>query len=340
MATRTSPSTHALSVALIEPATLLGKDVRAVLKERSFPTLALHLFQSHAAEGFLTADDEEAAFVAPLSPDALEACHLAFFCGRASDTERFLKARGDDGCLVIDLSGVRAGGPFVVPAGNGETPLPDGNLFLTYDPVSAVLAETVRVVDALSPVEAVTAAIDRTASELGPKALDELFQQSIALAAFRPIPKDVFHTQAAFNVFYPEDTEVFDARVAEDFARILACEIPGREIPLSVLSARAGIFHGHHLRLDVQLRKQAPPAAAIREAFRKHPEAFEEADPENFSGSVESVGRDETLLLHVSSSGRSVRLGLAADPLRRTGAIMAVRIAEQVVRDRGLLADA
>jgi hypothetical protein len=58
------------------------------------------------------------------------------------------------------------------------------------------------------------------------------------------------------------------------------------------------------------------------------------------AGPVESAGRDETLVLFVASSGNSVRLGLAADHLRRTGAVMAVRLAEQAVAERGLLPDA
>ena len=108
---------------------------------------------------------------------------------------------------------------------------------------------------------------------------------------------------------------------------------------MSLLSVRSGVFHGHLLRLELRTGRAAPPAESVREAFRKSA-AFEEADPESLCGPVEAAGRDETLLLHVASSGNTVLLGLAADHLRRTGAVMGVRLAEQAVKERGLLADA
>jgi hypothetical protein len=321
-----------LPVALVAPGSLLGRDVRAVLKERAFPLSALHLFHTlGTSDGILTEDDDEAAFMAPLTPDALETSRLAFFCGAPADSQRFLERRGDDDCLIIDVSGLRRGGPFAAP---GTTPLPEGNIFLTYDAVASVLAEAVAAVGRLARVTEVTAAVDRPASELGKRALDELFQQAISLAAFRPLPKEVFETQSAFNVFTPADTDDFDARVTADFTSLV-----GRPLPITLLSARAGIFHGHLLRMELRIEGAAPPVEELRRVFRSSASGFEETDPENLSGPVESAGRDETLVLRVASSDRSVRLHLASDHLRRGGAVMAVRLAEQAVRERGLLRD-
>ena len=321
-----------LSVGLVEPTTLLGKDVKAVLKERAFPAAKIHLFhQTPQPGGILTADDDEVAFVAPLTPDALETCRIAFLCGSAADTERFLATRTDS-CLVIDLSGARHEGALAVPSEEGSPrPLPGGNVLAAPHPVAYVLAEAIAVVDALSPVAEGTAAIDRPASELGKAALDELFEQAVALAAFRPVPKEQLGTQGAFNAWVPADTEVFERRVASDVAALL-----GRPFPLGILSARAGVFHGHLLRLELRLGTEAPASAALLSAFRARSDAFDVVDPENLSGPVESAARDETLVLRVESSGRRVRLTLAADHLRHGGAILAVRPAEQALKERGL----
>ena len=315
------------SVALVEPTTLLGRDVRAVLKERAFPVGRLHLYhQTGATGGILTGDDDEAAFVAALTPDALETCSVAFFCGRASDTERFLRSR-TDACLVVDLSGTRAAGALAVPSGaDPAATLPPGNVLVLPHPVSFVLAETIRTVESLVPVAEATAAIDRPVSELGAPALDELFAQAVALAAFRPVPKDLLGAQGAFNAFVPADSGAFERLVADDVVTLLR-----RPLPIAVLSVRAGVFHGHLLRLELRLGADAPPVTALLDAFRERPDAFDVVDPENFSGPVESAGRDETLLLRVASSGRSVRITLAADHLRRAGAILAVRLAEELL---------
>jgi len=330
---RSSP--HGLVVAIADPTTLLGRDVRAVLSERGFPSSKTLLFHTAGEEGLVTGDDDGAAFVAPLAPDGLEGAEVAFLCGNPAGTARFLSARVDDGCLAIDLSGVRSGGVFARPAdGPGGSPLPDGNLFLTFDPVALVLAEALAVVESVTPVTAMTAAIDRPASELGSAALDELFRQAIALARFESLPKEILGTQLAFNAHFPDDSWEYEARVAEDVVRLA-----GRPLPLGLLSARTGVFHGHLLRIELRTAGAAPMEEAIREAFRKT-DGFEETDAENLSGPVEAAGRDETLLLQVACSEGAVRVGLAADHLRRAGAIMAVKLAEQAIRERGLLADA
>ncbi|MGZ5430811.1 MAG: hypothetical protein ACXWEX_05375, partial [Thermoanaerobaculia bacterium] len=137
-----------LVVALVEPTTLLGRDVRAVLTERKFPASRVHLFHQAAGDtGLLAAADDEVAFVAPLTDDALETSRIAFLCGSAAETARFLATR-TDGALAIDLSGVRNGQALVVPSEGGESrTLPSGNLFLTPHPVAFVLAETIRLVE-------------------------------------------------------------------------------------------------------------------------------------------------------------------------------------------------
>ena len=327
------PSAPGLSVALVEPTTLLGRDVRAALKERAFPASKIHLFhQKPQPGGILTEDDDEVAFVAPLTKDALETCRVAFLCGRPDETARFLATRAD-GALAIDLSGVRTGQPLVVPSeGPHARPLPPGNLFLTPHPVAFVLAEVVRTVEGVAPVVGVTAAVDRPVSELGKAALDELFQQALALATFRPMPKVTLGTQVAFNSHVPTDSRAYEARVAEDLAALLA-----RELPLTILSARAGVFHGHFLRIELRLGADAPPWSDLLSRFREQKQAFEIVDVENLSGPVESAGRDETLLLRGEAEGRRVTLTLAADHLRHAGAVLAVRLAEQAARERGWL---
>lgn len=325
-----------LPVAIVDPTTLLGRDVRSILEERAFPASHVELFQSQQAdEGLLTEDDGEAAFVAPLTPESLADSRIAFFCGRATDTSRFLAQRRGDACLAIDLSGLRTGGPFVVPSDDESVPaLPAGNLFLTYDPTALVVADALERVDSVSPLAAATVVVDRPVSELGRAALDELFQQAISLASFRTAPKDVLGTQAAFNFYYPDDSDAVEERMREDLRNLL-----GREIPLTLFSARAGVFHGHHIRIEARFDGDAPPRAAVAKALFTN-SAFSDVDPEDLSGPVESAGRDETLVLRVASSGHTAKIALAADHLRRAGALLGVRLAEQAVRERALLADA
>jgi aspartate-semialdehyde dehydrogenase len=109
---------------------------------------------------------------------------------------------------------------------------------------------------------------------------------------------------------------------------------------VTVLSARAGVFHGTTLRLGVRFEGDAPAPAALRSALLATGRGFAEADVDGPAGIVDAAGRDETLVLRTSSSGGEGRLFLASDHLRRPGALLAVRIAEAAVAERGLLPDA
>jgi len=326
-----------LSVAVVDPATLAGRDVKAILRERGFPAARLRFFHTgDPASGFLTEDDGEASLASPLEPDGLEGFHLAFLCGPAEATTRFLARRTSDGCLAIDLSGQRASGAFVdALRGSLPAPLPAGDLFVLREPAATVLAEAVAALDPLRRVAAVTAAIDRPASDLGKEALDELFQQAIAIASFRSVPKDHLGAQSAFNLYSPADTDAFEARVVEDVRALL-----GSDLPVSILSARAGVFHGTTLRVELRFEGDAPSPEALRAALLAAGRGFGEADVDGPAGTVDAAGRDETLLLRSSSLGSTARLFLASDHLRHPGALLAVRVAEAAVAERGLLPDA
>ena len=322
-----------LSVAVVDPGTLAGRDVKAVLRERSFPSTRLHLFHTgDSTSAFLTDDDGEAALASPLEPDGLAGCQIAFLCGPSEATARFLSCRSKDGCLAIDVSGQRHAGTRVdAVRGILPSPLPESDLLVLRDPTATVLADAIAAAEAAGAVAGVTAAIDRPASDLGKDALDELFQQAIAIASFRDVPKDRLGAQSAFNVFSPADTDAFDGRVAEDVRALL-----GRDLPVTVLSARTGVFHGTTIRLELRFAGPAPSASALRAAG----DGSREADVDGPAGIVDAAGRDETLLLGAWSEGSTGRLFLASDALRRPGALLAVRVAEAAVADRGLLPDA
>ena len=326
-----------LSVAVVDPGSLVARDVKSVLRERSFPASHLHLFHTgDPSAGLLTDDDGEAAFVSPLAPDGLSGCQIAFLCGSPETTARFLALRAADGCLAVDLSGQRSAGSFVdAVRGALPAPLPPGDLLVLRDPAASVLADAVAALEPLRTVAAVTAAIDRPASDLGKDALDELFQQAIAIASFRSVPKARLGAQSAFNVYPPADGAAFDARVAGDVKALL-----GRDVPLAVLSARAGVFHGTTLRLELRFDGAAPAPEALRDALLAPGRGFAEPDVDGPAGVVDAAGRDETLLLRLSSSGSAAQLFLASDHLRMPGALLAVRVAEAAVAERGLLPDA
>lgn len=335
-----------LAVALVDPHTLLGRDVKAVLEERGFPVSKLHLFHTQdEGSGLLAEGDEEVTYVAPAGPGSLELCRIAFLCGTAEGTARFLKKRNAaDGCIAIDLSGADLSGadlsgaavpgPFVAPEDDPTPPLPAGPLLRLHEPTAVVVADLLKRLSRVagSALEGATIAVDRPVSELGKAALSELFEQALALATFRPIPKVILGTQAAFNMHVPFDTTAYETRMEREVRTLLGA---GSDLPLTILSVRGGAFHGHLIRIEARFAAPVPDEVALRAALFQAGSPLEDVDPENLSGPVESAARDETLVLRiVSHSGEArgrILVTAASDHLRRAGALAAVKTAERIL---------
>lgn len=320
-----------LRIAILDPATFLGSDVAAVLSERAFPADRALFHTASAEEALLSRSAGQAAVVAPADPDCLERCAVAFACGSAEGTRRFLAARhSSDGCLLLDL----AGGAPEAPLADGRRATVDGDVIRLPEPTAFLLAELVRLVETLAPVRSLRVVVDRPMSEVGRDALDEMFEQAIALAAFRSVPKEILGAQAAFNLHHPADSAEWEKRVARDLRSLSPSDLDA-----TIFSARAGVFHGHHLRIEASFKGTPPPEAAIRAALFAPATGFENSEGK-LLGPVEAAGRDEWLVLRLEVRGDRLFLALAADHLRRGGALLAVRVAEQAISARGLLADA
>lgn len=323
-----------LRIAIVDPLTLVGRDLRELLKQRGFPASRTRLFHSDPGEGGQVAEDDgEAAFIPPIRPGDLEDSQFVFLCGKPARSGAVMKGHTEAHGTFLCLGPVSSAELAWVGA-----PRPESRLQRLPHPMSYVLAETVRSLGSVSGMESLTgisAVIDRPVSEVGKDGLDELFQQAIALASFKPLPKKLLEFQAAFNEFYPDDSEEFDRQVAQDFQAML----PKSPAP-SVFSARTGIFHGHHLRLELRFGGPAPSAAAALEALSAKDSGFDVRAYDDGAGVIDAAGQDEILVLRASAIPGSLRLALACDHLRRPLALQAVRLAEEMVAAAGFLADA
>lgn len=323
-----------LRIAIVDPLALVGKDLRELLKARGFPASKTRLFHSSpGAAGQIADDDGEAAFIPPLAEGDLEDAQIVFLCGPAARSKAVLKAHTEGHGTLLCLSPVPQAALVWL---NG--PKAESRIQRLPHPVAHVLAETLRVLLTLPGTtvpSGISVVVDRPVSEIGKDGLDELFQQAIALATFKPLPKKLLEFQAAFNEFYPEDSEAYERQVAQDFQSIH----PALPAP-SVFSARAGVFHGHHIRVEVRWDKTPPPLESALKAFGAQESGFDVRAYDDGAGVIDAAGQDDILVLRAGASPDGLHLALACDHLRQPLALHAVRLAEQMVAGGGFLADA
>src|SRR5437762_14314997 len=91
-------------IGVVNPLTLVGNEIKTILRERSFPLAKLVLLDSTGKAGTLTDIGDEPMVVTAISDDELEDLDLVFFCGSAAANREWIERYRDDRFIAIELS--------------------------------------------------------------------------------------------------------------------------------------------------------------------------------------------------------------------------------------------
>jgi aspartate-semialdehyde dehydrogenase len=312
---------------IVNPLTLVGNEVKTILRERSFPFERVTLLDSTGENaGALTEIDEEPTVVSPAAPDELEDLDLVFFCGSSAGNHALIERHLQGKFVAIDLSQPSSAtdGKVIVADVNledasGET------LIVSPHPVAIPMALILHQIENVTPVESCIATVVQPASEFEQSGVEELAQQTIAVLNIHSVPKKVFDRQLAFNL-YPalERNEEF---IAGQIHKLID---PQTELALFV--TQGTIFHGHTLSLFLRTRDNLDHDRIVAALRGNRAIAFPEGD--QAFGTIDAAGRDEVLIAEVRPDP-SIRGGFwvwaICDNLRRSAALNAVLIAEKVL---------
>lgn len=317
-------------IGIVNPTTLEGGEVKAILEERGFHYDQVDLFDATGeAEGALTDIAEEAAVVQPVTREGLEPLDIVFFTGPAAANASWIAAAEDLECLSIDLSTAdaeREGLP-VVAGVNSDAITSDRGRIVSPHPAAIPLILVLDRVRAVAPIAAAAATILQPASRFGKDGIDELFQQTIQGLNMAPQPTEVFGRQSAFNLFPAAGAEGIERLVRADLVAVL-----GR-LPVAVSLVQGPTFHGHSLSIFV--RTETPVTEdQLRKSLLSIPSIEIEEDPP--ASTIDAGGRNAALLGRVSadpSVANGFWIWVVCDNLRRGAALNAVEIAEKVVSE-------
>jgi aspartate-semialdehyde dehydrogenase len=136
------------------------------------------------------------------------------------------------------------------------------------NPAALALALLLERLQQAAPVRIVFATLLLPASEFGRAALDELHQQTVSLLSFQGIPRELYDTQAAYNLLagLGEAAKVslgaVDARIRRQYAALSQGLWPA--LALQVVSSP--VFHGHTFSIAIEL-EQPVEIATLEEAL-------------------------------------------------------------------------
>jgi aspartate-semialdehyde dehydrogenase len=317
---------------IVNPLTLVGNEIKTVLRERTFPFAKIVLLDSTGQNGgALTEIDDEPAYIAAVSDDELEDLDLVFFCGPAEGNREWIERQQADRFIAVDLSQPTTtdGGKLAVAGVNLDDIDATDQLLVSPHPVAIPLALILHQIAQLSRIEICAATVVQPASEFEQGGVEELAKQTIGVLNIQSVTKEVFDRQLAFNLYpAPEHREEFivgQVRALTD-----------ARMPLALMITQGTIFHSHTFSLFVKC-EQDVGVDQIRQALgRSSAIALPEEDEE--FGTIDAAGRDEVLIGEVRrdpSIAGAFWVWAVCDNLRRGAALNAVLAAEKALFSTG-----
>jgi aspartate-semialdehyde dehydrogenase len=313
---------------ILNPLTLVGNEIKTILRDRAFPFAKIALLDSSGrTAGALTEVATEPAVVAPVAQEGLDDLDLVFFCGPAEANREWIERQQEDDFIAIDLSQptTAEGGKAAIAGINLEELSAEDGVLVSPHPVAIPIALILHQIGTISPVEICTATVVQPASEFEQEGVEELAAQTISVLNIATVPQTVFDRQLAFNL-YPA------AEHNEEFIVSQVKGITDPRIQLALLVTQGTIFHGHTFSLFLKTRDELEPERVL-EAFRANPAlALPEGDQQ--FGTIDAAGKDEVLIAEVRRDP-NIRGGFwvwaVCDNLRRSSALNAVLVAEKVL---------
>jgi aspartate-semialdehyde dehydrogenase len=260
-------------IAIAGASTLVGRELKEALSESPLAASNFKLLDEDDAQGQLDQVGDEVTFVQAIAPDAFERIDFTFFCGSEDLTRKHWREALRAGSTVLDLSGAldqETGVVIRAPWLGMETNAVD--LFtpavVPAHPAALALALLLDRLLQAAPVHSAFATLLLPASEFGRAALDELHQQTVSLLSFQGPPRELYDTQAAYNLLsgLGEAAKVSLAAVEARVRRHYAALSAGRWPALALQVAHAPVFHGHTFSIAIELEHPVE-IAALEEAL-------------------------------------------------------------------------
>ena len=312
---------------IVNPLTLVGNEIKTILRERSFPFAKVSLLDSTGkAAGALTEVDDEPAVVAAVTDDELEELDLVFFCGPPAGNREWIEHHREDKFTVIDVSqpSTIENGKLAVAGINLDEIGPE-SVLISPHPVAIPIALVLHQIQTLSAIELCTATVIQPASEFEQIGVEELAAQTISVLNVHSVPKQVFDRQLAFNLYPALEHN-------EEFIIEQVRNLTDADAQIALMITQGTIFHSHTFSMFVKTRDELT-VDQILSRLRESP-AIALPEGDQAFGTIDAAGKDEVLIAEVRRDP-AIRGGFwvwaVCDNLRRSSALNAVLVAEKIL---------
>ena len=334
--------TNLYRVAIVGAASLKGKEVAEILRERNFPAVDIRLLDDDESLGRLEAVGDEMNFVQSIRADQFQRVDFTFFASDPRSTRKEWKVARDLGDTIVDLSyaledepGASIRSPWIErQTGQPIAPELQPGPVVVAHPAATILAMIALRGARVAKIERMVATVFEPASETGQKGMDELHEQTVNLLSFQEQPKNVFDIQVAFNMVarYGQRSELALEAVAERIRKHYR-QISRGAVEPAFQVLQAPVFHGHGFSVYMETEKTVGIADLSQALAGEH--VIVSGTPEDMPTNVSAAGQGDILVSLNSDPNHKngIWIWATTDNLR-VAALTAVECAETLTASR------
>ena len=332
-----STSSSPKHVAIVGATGAVGIEMMRVLERRNYPTASLRLLASPRSAGKSLEFRGEKIMVEPLGEKSFEGVDIALFSAGGGISRDFAPVAVTSGAIVIDNSSafrMDPKVPLVVPEINASDVATHSGILANPNCTTAISLMALYPLHQAFGLKRVIAASYQAVSGTGARAIEELRDQVEAIAAGRPVTKEVYPHQIAFNVLPHVDSFLEDGYTREE----MKMQNEGRRImhlptfTASVTCVRVPVYRAHSVAVTAEFENPVSLAKA-REVLDAAPGIIRQDDPSTatYPMPIECSGEDDCRVGRLRldcSIPNALSFWICGDQLLKGAALNAVQIAE------------
>ena len=326
-----------LTVAILGSSGAVGKELLALLEERSFPIEKLILLASNRSAGQMQDFCGTKLEVQVTTQHSFQNVDLVLASAGGSISQKWKNDIKSSGALMIDNSSafrMDKNVPLVVPEVNPDDASKHNGVISNPNCTTILLALVLAPLHRHIPIKRIVVSTYQSASGAGAMAMEELEKLSQEVLNGGTPKSKVLPYSLAFNLFLhnsPLQSNNYceeEMKMVNETRKILG--VP--ELALTATCVRVPVLRAHSEAVNIEFEKPFPVKEAYEILeFAPGVEILEDFDKNRFPMPEDVTGRDSISVGRVRkdiSNPNALDLWLCGDQIRKGAALNAIQIAE------------
>ena len=333
-----NPNPH---VAVVGATGAVGIEMIKTLEKRSFPVGQLTLLASARSAGKKLKFRGQEVAVKELTKDSFAGIDIALFSAGGGISREFAPIAAKAGCVVVDNSSafrMDDAVPLVVPEINAADVKRHQGIIANPNCTTAITLMALYPLHQAFGCKRIFASSYQAVSGAGAKAMEELKRQIGEIVSGKPVTKEAFPHQIAFNVIPQVDSFLPTGYTKEE----MKMENEGRKIMhlpgfrASVTCVRVPVYRSHSIAVSAEFEKPVSVDAA-RKVLQQAPglDLMDEPEKNKYPMPLFTSEKDNCEVGRVRKDcalENGLCFWVSGDQLLKGAALNAVQIAEELLK--------